>query len=527
MTQNPHPIRRPLVLIILDGYGVNPCKLNNAIAAARTPRLDAYLARYCHTLIQASGEAVGLPDGQMGNSEVGHLTLGSGKVIRQNLVKIDDAIADGSFAANPALLAAARAARAAGRPLHLLGLVSDGGVHSHLRHLIALLDLCRAEGVRPLVHMVTDGRDTPPRSALTFLPEVQEALRRAGGAIGSVSGRYYTMDRDRRWDRTELAWRMLTLGKGRRASSAEQAVELAYAAGENDEFIRPTLLPGFEGLTAVDHVLLFNFRKDRPRQILAALTQADFDGFDRGDKALVGATCMMEYDPGLGLPYAFEPDEAGTTLGETISALGLRQFHCAETEKWAHVTYFFNGGRSDPYEGEDRRLVPSPGVATYDLKPEMSAAEVADATIEAIQSGRYAFVVVNFANGDMVGHTAVQDAVIRAVETLDQEAGRVLDAAVAHDCTAILTADHGNCEELLDPVTDMAQTQHTVYPVPCMIVDALSWQLSIGGSLANIAPTVLDLMGLPKPASMTGRSLLLRPVREVARPMPEMSRAVA
>ncbi len=527
MKAQTHPIRRPVVLIILDGFGVNPGKLNNAIAAARTPRLDAYFARYSHTLIQASGEAVGLPDGQMGNSEVGHLTLGVGKIIRQNLVKIDDAIDDGSFARNPALQAACRAAREAGRPLHLAGLVSDGGVHSHMRHLIALVDLCHAEGVRPMVHMITDGRDTPPRSALTFVSDLQAALKRAGGSIGTVSGRYYTMDRDRRWERTELAWRMLILGKGRRAPSAEQAVELAYAAGENDEFIRPTVLPGFDGLTEADHLVFFNFRKDRPRQILAALTQPEFDGFDRGDKPLIKATGMMEYDPALRLPYAFEPDEPGSTVGETVSALGLRQFHCAETEKWAHVTYFFNGGRADPYPGEERRLVPSPRVATYDLKPEMSAAEVADATVQAIESEEYAFIVVNFANGDMVGHTAVQDAVIKAVETLDREAGRVLDAAVAHDYSVILTADHGNCEELLDPVTDMPQTQHTVYPVPCLIVDSLTWQLSVGGGLANIAPTVLDLMGLPKANGMTARSLLLRPVREVARPIPELSRAVA
>ncbi|MGD8310933.1 MAG: 2,3-bisphosphoglycerate-independent phosphoglycerate mutase, partial [Chromatiales bacterium] len=515
-------LRRPVVLVILDGFGVNPGKLNNAVVNARTPRLDAYFARYSHTLIQASGEAVGLPDGQMGNSEVGHLTLGAGRIIRQNLVKIDDAIADGSFFENPALTAAARAARAAGRPLHLLGLVSDGGVHSHMRHLAATIELCRREGVKPVAHMITDGRDTPPRSAGTFLPELEAGLERAGGSVGSVVGRYYAMDRDRRWDRTELAWRMLTLGKGRRASGPGRAVEMAYEAGETDEFIRPTILPGFTPLTADDHLVFFNFRKDRPRQILAALTQPAFDGFDRGEGPLVSAVGMMEYDASLGLPYAFEPDSAGTTLGAAVSALGLRQFHCAETEKYAHVTYFLNGGRADPYDGEERRLVPSPRVATYDLKPEMSAAEVGDAVIGAIESGGYALIAVNFANGDMVGHTAVPDAVIRAVETLDREAGRVLDAAVAHDCSVVLTADHGNCEELLDPATDMPHTQHTPYPVPCLVVDSLTWQLSNGGGLANVAPTVLELMGVPRPEGMTGRSLLLRPVREVVRPIPDL-----
>jgi 2,3-bisphosphoglycerate-independent phosphoglycerate mutase len=527
MSDTNNSLRRPVVLMILDGFGVNPGKLNNAIASARTPRLDAYFARYSHTLIQASGEAVGLPDGQMGNSEVGHLTLGAGRIIRQNLVKIDDAIADGGFFVNPALTRAARAAAAAGRPLHLLGLVSDGGVHSHLRHLVAMIELCRREGVKPVVHMITDGRDTPPRSAGTFVPELEEALARAGGSIASLVGRYYAMDRDRRWDRTELAWRMLTLGKGRRASGSARAVEMAYEAGETDEFIRPTILPGFQRLTDDDHLVFFNFRKDRPRQILAALTQPEFEGFDRGESPRVRATGMMEYDASLGLPYAFEPDAPGITLGAAVSARGLRQLHCAETEKYAHVTYFLNGGRADPYEGEERRMVPSPRVATYDLKPEMSAAEVADAVVGAIESGSYPLIVVNFANGDMVGHTAVADAVIRAVETLDREAGRVLDAAVANDYSVVLTADHGNCEELLDPATDMPQTQHTPYPVPCLVVDSLTWQLSNAGGLANVAPTVLELMGLPKPEAMTARSLLLRPVREVVRPIPDLSRAVA
>jgi len=494
---------------------------------ARTPKLDAYLSRYPHTLLQASGEAVGLPDGQMGNSEVGHMSLGAGRVVRQNLVKIDKSIEDGSFFRNPSLLAAVDAAGAASRPLHLLGLVSDGGVHSHLGHLLALIELCAKMGVRPLVHMITDGRDTPPRSAETFLPTLERALSDADGQVATVIGRYYAMDRDRRWDRTELAWRMLAMGKGRKAKTAQDAIEMAYAAGETDEFVRPTVLPGFHGMNAGDHLLLFNFRRDRPRQIMAAMTQAAFDGFDRGDRPLVSGTCMMEYDPALGLPYAFGPDAPATTLGETVSAAGLRQFHCAETEKFAHVTYFFNGGRGEPYPGEDRFLVPSPKVATYDLMPEMSARAVADATMAAIASGEYAFIVVNFANGDMVGHTAVPDAVVHAVETLDREVGRVLDAAVAHDFSVVVTADHGNCEELLDPATDMPQTQHSVYPVPCLIVDTSFWQLSTAGGLANVAPTLLELMGMARPEGMPARSLLLRPVREITRPIPEMARAVA
>ncbi len=501
--------RRPVVLVILDGFGVNPGKVNNAVAEADTPNLDAYYSRYPHTLIQASGAAVGLPDGQMGNSEVGHLTLGTGTIVRQDLVRIDDAVADGSFFENPALVSAMEEARRRQRPMQLLGLVSDGGVHSGMGHLLALIELCRRSGVRPLLHMFTDGRDTPPQSALDYLDRVEPALTAAGGAVATVIGRYYAMDRDRRWERTEKAWRGIVLGKGRHVASARLAIRSAYAAGETDEFIKPSICPGWEPVQRGDPAIFFNFRKDRPRQIVGALGFEGFDGFDRGESPLLGVTGMMQYDARLGMPFAFAEEAPEITLNKVISAAGLRQFHCAETEKYAHVTYFFNGGAQEPLPGEEQVLVPSPRVATYDLKPEMSAQEVADTVIAAIRSEKFAFIVVNFANGDMVGHTAVKPAVVQAVEVLDYEVGRVLEAAVAKDYSVVLTADHGNCEELVDPTTDAPHTQHTTYPVPCIIVDSSTWQLSCAGGLANIAPTVLQLMGLPKPEGMKEGSLLV------------------
>jgi len=522
--------RRPVILLILDGVGVNPSKRNNAVAEARTPNLDAYFARYPHTLLQASGTAVGLPDGQMGNSEVGHLTLGAGDVIRQDIVRINDAIASGEFFANAALREAADYAADAGRPLHLIGLVSDGGVHSHLEHLYALLRLCRQRGARPLLHMITDGRDTPPRSALDYLPQVERRVHAAGGAIASVMGRYFAMDRDKRWERTELAWRALVLGKGQHAQCAQTAVRSAYIAGDSDEFIRPILLPSAVTLQQDDPLLFFNFRKDRPRQLVGALGAPEFSGFDRGQAPLARITCMMPYDRSLKLPFAFAPEQPATTLGQVVSTLGLAQFHCAETEKYAHVTYFFNGGRSVPYSGETQLLIPSPKVATYDLNPAMSAREVADAVIAAISQGRHALMVVNFANGDMVGHSAVPDAVIEAVETLDREVGRLLDAASNGGYSVLLTADHGNCEEIVDPFTGEPHTQHTTYPVPCLVVDQDNWQLSCGGGLANVAPTVLQLMGIRPPAAMPAAPLLLKKLprpRRDDRAHPQRLRGVA
>jgi len=502
--------RRPTVLVILDGFGINSSRLNNGVSEASTPVLDDYFSRYPHTTLAASGRAVGLPDGQMGNSEVGHLTLGAGSVIRQDIVRISDSVASGDFQQVPALTAAMQRAAGADRRLHLIGLVSDGGVHSDMGHLEALIRMTREHGVTPQLHMITDGRDTPPQSALHYLQDVESLLHEAGGTVGSVVGRYYAMDRDKRWDRTELAWRLLTLGKGEKSYSAETGIRAAYSAGDTDEFIRPLRTDGFEPVCPGDEVIFFNFRKDRPRQLVAALADPAFAGFDRGSYPEVSVTCMMPYDRNLELPFAFEPERPKITLGEVISATGLAQFHCAETEKYAHVTYFFNGGRTTPYSGENQLLVPSPRVATYDLKPEMSASDVADAVVEAIHSKQYGFIVVNFANGDMVGHTAKREAVLAAVETLDREAGRVLKAAETDGYSVVLTADHGNCEEMVDPYTGGPHTQHTTYPVPCLIVDGVNWQLSCGGGLANIAPTVLQLMGLAVPEEMAASSLLLR-----------------
>lgn len=504
------PPRRRTLLVILDGFGINPSNINNGIAAARTPRLDDYFKRYPLTRLQASGNAVGLPAGQMGNSEVGHLTLGSGAVMRQDLVRIDDAISDGSFYDNKTLRAAVTTAKKRGRPLHLLGLVSEGGVHSHMRHLFALLELCRRHQVKPLLHMITDGRDTPPQSALDYIAAIETELARTNGAIATVSGRYYAMDRDKRWERTRQAWEAIVHNQGRHATTVREAIESAYSNGENDEFIKPVILPDAASVHGDDAMVFFNFRKDRTRQLTAALSKADFGDFERGSFSPISLTCMTNYDSHLELPYAFAEERPETTLAETIYLAGLSQFHCAETEKYAHVTYFFNGGKGDAYPLEERVIIPSPKVATYDEKPEMSAKEVAESVIKALHE-KYAFIVVNFANGDMVGHTAIREAVIKAVETLDQEVGRVLDMAVAEGYSVIVTADHGNCELLVDPETGQPHTQHTINPVPCMIIDQIPWNLAAEGGLKDIAPTVLQLMGLPCPKAMTGHSLLIKP----------------
>lgn len=508
--------RSPSLLIILDGFGVNPSRINNAVVEANTPRLDEYLSKHTHTTLDASGNAVGLPVGQMGNSEVGHLTLGCGSIMKQDLVRIDDAIESGEFFDNAAILAAVDDAAATDRPMHLVGLVSDGGVHSHINHLLALIELCGRKKVRPLVHMITDGRDTAPVAAIGYLSKLEDALDEAGGAIATVVGRYYAMDRDNRWDRTEVAWLAMVELKGEQHDSARYAIEAAYAKDQTDEFILPCILPDAEPVKDGDNVIFFNFRNDRPRQLAAALSQDDFDGFNRGSFEPVTVTCLTEYDPQFLLPIAFAPERPASTLSSVVSRAGYKQFHCAETEKYAHVTFFFNGGREEKWAGEERVMIPSPKVPTYDKKPEMSAREVADATIDALKSHKYGFLVVNFANGDMVGHTAVRDAVIAAVEAMDTEVGRLLDVAVEEGYSVLLTADHGNCDEMVDPATGEPHTQHTVYPVPCMIIDRESWHLSTGAGLSNVAPTLLKMMGLQQPPDMTGKSILLQAYTKVS-----------
>ena len=510
MKTKPEMLRRRVLLVILDGFGVNPSKLNNGIALAKTPRLDEYFSQNSHTTLHASGSAVGLPDGQMGNSEVGHLTLGSGCVVRQDLVLIDDAIASGRIKQNPALVNAMLAAKESGRPLHLFGLVSDGGVHSHLNHLLAVISMCKDYECRPVVHVITDGRDTAPTSAVRYIQQLEQALKEAGGSIATIMGRFYAMDRDSRWERVEMAWRALRLGEGRRIHSAVGGVESAYDEGQTDEFIQPLILNPADVIADGDQVFAFNFRKDRMRQVISALGVKDFMGFNRPSDELPVISCMMPYDKVLSFPCVFMPERPEVTLAQVLSDAGLKQLHCAETEKYAHVTYFFNGGHADALKGESHILIPSPQVATYDLQPEMSAKGVADSVIESLEEQAHDFIVVNFANGDMVGHTANREAIIKAVEALDEQVGRVLDAACKADFSVILTADHGNCEEIRDPLTGDAQTQHTSYPVPCMVIDEAAWQLSATEGLASIAPTVLALMGLDKPVAMHGSSLLIR-----------------
>lgn len=505
--------RRPVLLIILDGFGINPSPEHNGVVQAHTPHLDDYFSRYPMTSLQASGHAVGLPDGQMGNSEVGHLTLGCGQVIRQDLVNIDEAVENGRFYDNQVLLETIDKAKHNNKPVHLIGLVSDGGVHSHINHLLALIKLCKRQGAIPLVHMITDGRDTPPKSAKLFLPELEAALEKAGGKIVSVMGRYYAMDRDQRWDRTEKAWRAMVNGQAElEASSAAQAIDNAYQNDKSDEFILPTRVADECCIDRDDAVIFFNFRKDRARQLTSALISEKFTEFVRDNFAPISVSCMTEYDEQFHLPYAFCQDRPQVTLSEIISNQGLKQFHCAETEKYAHVTYFFNGRVGEAYANEDRKIVPSPNVATYDETPAMSAHEISDEVITAIQGREYSFIVVNYANGDMVGHTGKPEAIIQSIEALDKEVARVLDSAIENEFSVIVTADHGNCEEMVDSITGVPHTQHTEFPVPCMVVDKNYWELANGAGLSSIAPTVLQLMGIEQPDCMTSESLLVSPI---------------
>jgi len=506
----PAEIRKTL-LVILDGYGISEGTENNAAWLAKTPHLDRLFAEYPHTLLQASGPAVGLPPGQIGNSEVGHITMGCGCVVLQDLVRIDHAIKDRSLFSNAVLLAAMRAAKANNRAIHLLGLVSDGGVHSHIRHLLALLELAHREGCVPIVHAIMDGRDTAPRCAARFLHQLQAPLQQAGGAIATLMGRYYAMDRDARWERTAAAWRAIAQRDGEAAAHSDAAIARAYDSGRSDEFIVPTCLGHHAPLDDSDQLILFNFRNDRPRQLLQALASQSFDEFGRGDYRPINITTMTEIDQRLPAAIAFAPIRPQVTLASVISAMGLRQFHCAETEKYPHVTFFFNGGSEALLPGEARSLIPSPKVSTYDLQPEMSAQAVADAVIGALRAPEYSFIVVNFANMDMVGHTAAPDPIVKAVETVDQQLGEVVRAALEHDWQILITADHGNCDEMLDLKTGQPNTMHTMNPVPCLIVDAQqngTLKLGDGYSISSIAPTVLDMMGIPIPPEMEAPSVI-------------------
>lgn len=504
---------RPVVLCILDGWGWREDPTANAIAQARAPHWHRLLAAYPHALLNSSGLEVGLPDGQMGNSEVGHMNLGAGRVVMQDLPRIDAAVADGSLAANPALTAMIAGLKANGGTCHLLGLLSPGGVHSHQDHLAALARAVAAAGVPVAVHAFLDGRDTPPSSAPGYLARFLDAVAGLPVRVATVSGRYYAMDRDKRWERVSLAWAALVEAQGQTAPDAPAAVEASYAAGKTDEFVLPTVIGGYEGMKDSDALLMGNFRSDRAREILATLVDPAFDGFARARQVAWSARLgMVEYSTELNafLTPLFPPESLSGILGEVVSAAGLRQLRLAETEKYAHVTFFFNGGREQVFPGEERILVPSPKVATYDLQPAMSALEVADRAVAAIEGGGFDLIVINFANGDMVGHTGILPAAVAAVETVDACLGRLEAAILAAGGTLLVTADHGNAEMMTDPVTGQPHTAHTTGPVPAVLVAPPG---GIGGladgRLADVAPTLLALLGLPQPPEMTGHSLLV------------------
>lgn len=502
---------KPVVLCILDGWGLRADTAGNAVALADTPTYDRLLAGCPHAQLVTHGPDVGLPSGQMGNSEVGHTNIGAGRVVAMDLGQIDLAIEDGSFQANPAILDFIATLQETGGTAHLMGLVSDGGVHGHIEHVIAACRMIARAGVPVALHAVTDGRDVAPSSAGEFIADLLARLP-AGASVATVVGRYYAMDRDNRWDRVELAYRAVVTGQGLTAASAAAAVAEAYGRGETDEFIRPTAIKGFTGARDGDGFFCLNFRADRAREILMAIGARDFTAFDRGKRpawhALLG---MVDYSTAHDafMAAAYPKRQVANTLGAWVAAHGLRQFRLAETEKYPHVTFFLNGGKETPEPGEDRYMAPSPKVATYDLKPEMSAQEVSDQLVWAIGAG-YDLIVVNYANPDMVGHTGVLQAAIHAVEAVDQGLGRATAALEQVGGAMIVTADHGNCETMVDPVTGGPHTSHTTNPVPVILVGGPAGARLRDGRLADLAPTVLDLMGLPVPPDMTGRTLIER-----------------
>ncbi len=498
------------MLMILDGFGIRKETHGNAIAAAKTPVLDDLFAKYPFITIDASGEPVGLPAGQMGNSEVGHLNIGAGSVVYQNLLKITRSIESGQFFENGPLKAAMENA-AKGHTLHIMGLVSDGGVHSHMKHLMATIDMAKMNGVKDVaVHCFLDGRDVPPQSAMTWLGPLEDYLKeKDAGRIGVISGRFYAMDRDKRWERLVRAYDALTLSEGLTASCAQECMDNSYAKGENDEFVQPTVINPV-GIKDGDSVVFINFRPDRAREITRALVDPDFDGFERKlfPKDLT-YVCMAEYDATMpNVTVAYPPEDVDPTLGKTIADLGLRQLRIAETEKYAHVTFFFNGGVEAPNENEDRILIPSPKVATYDLQPEMSAPLVASTVIEKINEDLYDLIILNFANPDMVGHTGVFEAAVKAIETLDGLIGQIRDAILAKDGQILLTADHGNADYMIDDAGKPV-TKHSTSVVPlCHICNEPVPFKKDTGKLADIAPTMLTLMGLEVPAGMEGDVLV-------------------
>jgi len=505
-------MKNKVLLAIMDGWGVSDKCEHNAICESGSPNFNQIVAKYPHITIYADGEHVGLPDGQMGNSEVGHLNLGAGRVVYQELTRINKSIREGEFFENEALLAAVDHAKKNDSSLHFMGLVSDGGVHSAMGHLFALIDLAKKHNLEKVyVHAFLDGRDTPPQSSIIYLKEVEEKLAQEGlPKIATVSGRYYAMDRDNRWDRVEKAYDCLVLGEGEKTDSAVKAVEDSYADSKNDEFVLPTIIGnGNSRIQDNDAVVFFNFRPDRAREISKAIALKNFVGFER-KKVLDNLffVCFTQYDETFALPIAFPPHKLTNILGEVLDKNGIQQLRTAETEKYAHVTFFFNGGVEKPFETETRVLVNSPSVATYDLQPEMNAYEVRDKVLEALESDKYGFILVNFANPDMVGHTGIEEAAIKAVKTVDECIGQIVKKVEEKGYTMLLTADHGNAECM---ATDEGKpfTAHTNNKVPLVLINAKADKLVADGALSDVAPTVLELMGIEKPKEMTGHSLIL------------------
>ncbi len=510
--------KKPTVLMILDGFGLNPRTDSNAVAQANTPNIDRLFAEYPFVKGNASGLAVGLPEGQMGNSEVGHMNMGAGRIVYQDLTRITKAIEDGEFYENPVLLQGIRNAKEHDSALHLFGLLSDGGVHSHNSHLYALLELAKRSDLKKVyVHCFMDGRDTPPTSGIDYIRKLEQKMQEIGvGEIATISGRYYAMDRDNRWDREEKAYRALTLGEGQTAEDPVQAMQDSYDAGVTDEFVVPVVIrkDGAPLAKVAEHdtVIFYNFRPDRARQITRAFCADEFDGFDRGSRLDLCFICFKDYDETIpNKLVAFQKEELKNTFGEYLAAHGLKQARIAETEKYAHVTFFFNGGVEEPNPGEDRILVHSPKVATYDLKPEMSAFDVCDKLCEAMESGKYDVIIINFANPDMVGHTGVLEAAVKAVEAVDTCVGRAVDTLKKVDGQMFLCADHGNCEQEVDYETGESFTAHTTNPVPFVLINYdPAYTLKENGCLADIVPTLIEMMGMEQPAEMTGHSLLVK-----------------
>ncbi|MCL1917779.1 MAG: 2,3-bisphosphoglycerate-independent phosphoglycerate mutase [Peptococcaceae bacterium] len=522
----------PLLLVILDGMGYSADREGNAVLGAHMPCLDRLVGDYPKTLLKASGLAVGLPEGQMGNSEVGHLNMGAGRVVYQELTRISKAIEERTFFANPVLVNTMRDVTARGASLHLLGLLSDGGVHSHIDHLFALLDMAVAQGVHDIfVHVVLDGRDVLPQSARRYIVQLEQKLEELGrGRIATVCGRYYAMDRDKRWDRVEKAYEALTAGagwldEGWQAPSALAALEKSYDLKISDEFVEPSVVVDEQGnpvgrIRDQDAVIFFNFRADRARELTRAFTDENFEGFESEGRPKVSFVCLTQYDALYTCPVAFPPQNLENTLGQVLAENGIKQLRIAETEKYAHVTFFFNGGREEPEEFEERCLIPSPSVATYNLKPEMSAHEVTNEVLRRMEEGAYGVIVLNFANPDMVGHTGYFDATVHAMEMVDSCVERIAQVMEARGGTLIVTADHGNAERMYDEEAGASFTAHTSNKVPFVLVDDFykGRELRSGGSLADIAPTILDILGMEIPGEMTGKTLLV-PVSKTGQKM--------